>query len=103
MSEEQTWRSEDTGVFSFKVFFGAGLPPPFAEHSYSPHRAGALSEAKCIVFAAEGLFLAHGSPFNCGNGLDSPKAPSPYYCGEISASRKDDYFSFPSALSSCCA
>jgi len=28
--------------------------------------AAAFSEAECIVFAAEGLLLAHGFPFNCG-------------------------------------
>jgi hypothetical protein len=29
-------------------------------------KAAALSEAECIVFAPEGLLLAHDFPFNCG-------------------------------------
>jgi hypothetical protein len=30
LSEGQTWRSDDIGVFGFKVFFDAGSQPSFA-------------------------------------------------------------------------
>jgi hypothetical protein len=59
VSEGQTWRSEDTRVFSFKVF----LVPARRLHCLTLLRtaltAAAFSEAECIVFAAEGLLLAH--------------------------------------------
>jgi hypothetical protein len=67
MSEGRTWSSEDTGVFSFKVFFGAWLAPSICftwlRKALTP---AAFSEAERIVFAAEGLRLAHDFPFNCG-------------------------------------
>jgi hypothetical protein len=65
-SEGRTWSSEDTGVFSFKVFFGARLAPSIGFTGLrNALTAAALSEAKRIVFAAEGLLLAHDFPFNC--------------------------------------
>jgi hypothetical protein len=59
LSEGQTWSSEDTGVFSFKVF----LTPARSLHLLNvvapALTAAAFSEAQRIVFAAEGLLLAH--------------------------------------------
>jgi hypothetical protein len=37
VSEGQTWSSEDTRVLSFKVFFGAGAPLPFAQRNHALH------------------------------------------------------------------
>jgi hypothetical protein len=64
MSEGQTWRSEDTGVFSFKVLFGTGALLPFDYRRLHGTDGCHLSEAERIVFAPEGLLLAHDSPFN---------------------------------------
>ena len=56
MSEGRTWRSEDTRVFSFKVFFGAWLAPSIRFTWLSNAlTAAAVSEAERIVFAAEGF------------------------------------------------
>jgi len=66
MSEGQTWSSEDTRVFSYKVFFGSARRCHFVSVvSYSTDRLPS-SEAERIVFAAEGLLLAHRFRFNCG-------------------------------------
>jgi hypothetical protein len=37
MGKERTWSSEDTRVFSFKVFFSAWLAPSFALRGYATH------------------------------------------------------------------
>jgi hypothetical protein len=66
VSEEQTWRSEDAECSVSKSF----LVPARRLHLLNAVTHGTdscrLSEAECIVFAAEGLFLARGFPFNCG-------------------------------------
>jgi hypothetical protein len=71
MSEGQAWRSEDTGVFSFKVF----LAPAHRFHLLTSLRtaltAAAFSEAERIVFAPEGLLLAHNFLFKCGIRVDT--------------------------------
>jgi hypothetical protein len=36
--------------------------------------AAAFSEAERIVFAAEGLLLAHDFPFNCGIRVDASRS-----------------------------
>jgi hypothetical protein len=66
MSEGQTWSSEDTRLFSFKVFFGAARSSICLRSLHSALTAAAFSEAERIVFAAEGLLLAHAFPFNFG-------------------------------------
>jgi hypothetical protein len=66
VSEGQTWSSEDTGVFSFKAFFGSGSQLHLLTVVTQSLPAGALSEAERIVFAAEGLLLDHDFPLNCG-------------------------------------
>ena len=59
MSEEQTCNSEDTQLCSFKAFLllaGCFI----GQCTDSQHlRLLACSEAECIVFAMEGLFLTH--------------------------------------------
>jgi hypothetical protein len=50
----------------FKVFFGAGSQLYLLTVVRRALTAAAFSEAERIVFAAEGLFLAHGFPFYCG-------------------------------------
>jgi hypothetical protein len=75
VSEEQTWSSEDTRLFSFKVFFGAGSPPPFCLTFLLPAlTAAALSEAERIVFATEGLFLAHDFPSTAESGINAVRS-----------------------------
>jgi hypothetical protein len=51
---------------SFKVFFGAGSQLHLLTVVTQRTDSCRLSEAERIVFAAEGLFLAHDFPFNCG-------------------------------------
>jgi hypothetical protein len=74
VSEEQTWSSEDTRVFSFKVFFGAGSLLPFASRSYSRHwqllscqRQNALSSLRKVCS------LLHDFSFNCGIRVQMPE------------------------------
>lgn len=59
MSEERTWNSEDTQLCSCKVFFAvAGCF--IGERTDKQHLQWlSCSEAECIVFAMEGLLLAH--------------------------------------------
>jgi hypothetical protein len=59
VSEGQTWSSEDTRVFSCKVFFGPARRSICLTSLPTALTAAVLSEAERIVFAAEGLFLAH--------------------------------------------
>jgi|RhiMetdeSRZDD1v2_1073273.scaffolds.fasta_scaffold424813_2 hypothetical protein len=59
LSEGQTWSSEDTGVFSFKVFLTPAVASICLMSLRSALTAAAFSEAQRIVFAAEGLLLAH--------------------------------------------
>jgi hypothetical protein len=66
MSEGQTWSSEDARVFSYKVFFGSARRCHFVSVVSSSTDRLPSSEAERIVFAAEGLLLAHRFPFNCG-------------------------------------
>ena len=56
MTEGGTWSSEDTGAFSFKVFFGARLAPSirgtWLRYALT---AAVFSELERIVFAAKGF------------------------------------------------
>jgi hypothetical protein len=64
MSEGRTWSSEDTGLFSFKVFFGAWLAAAFALRGYATHRQPLPSQRqKRIVFAAEGFVVSSADRF----------------------------------------
>ena len=72
MSEGRTWSSEDTRVFSFKAFLGAWLAAYICfTWLRNALTAAAFSEAERIVFAAEGLLLAHSFPVNCGIQVES--------------------------------
>jgi hypothetical protein len=56
MSEGRTWSGEDTGLFSFKVFFGAGLAHSIGFTWLSNAlTAAAFSEAERIVFVVDGF------------------------------------------------
>jgi hypothetical protein len=75
VSEEQTWSSEDTRLLVSKSFWRR-LAAPFAYRGHAAHlTVAAFSEAERIVFAAEGLFLAHAFPFYCGIRVDSAEKP----------------------------
>jgi hypothetical protein len=69
VGEGQTWSSEDTRVFSFKVLFWPRLAASICVTSL-PTAVAVYSEAQRIVFAAEGLLLARGFPVNGGIGLN---------------------------------
>ena len=75
MSEGQTWSSEDTRLLVFKVFFGAGSQLHLLTVVTQRTDSCRLSEAERIVFAAEGLFLAHDFPFYCGIRLNKNVLP----------------------------
>jgi hypothetical protein len=66
VSEGQTWNSEDTRLLVSKSFLVPARSSICLPSLRSALTAAAFSEAECIVFAAEGLFLAHDFPFNCG-------------------------------------
>jgi hypothetical protein len=66
VSEEQTWSSEDTRLLVSKSFLAPARNSICLPSLRSALTAAAFSEAERIVFAAEGLFLAHDFPFNCG-------------------------------------
>jgi hypothetical protein len=66
VSEGQTWSSEDARLLVSKSFFGSGSQLHLLTVLRSTLTAAAFSEAERIVFAAEGLFLAHDFPFYCG-------------------------------------
>jgi hypothetical protein len=59
MSEGQTWSSEDTRVFSFKVFLTLARGLHCVTSLPTALTAAVFSEAERIVFAAEGLLFAH--------------------------------------------
>jgi hypothetical protein len=59
MSEGQTWSSEDTRVFSFKVFLTLARGLHCVTSLPTALTAAFFSEAERIVFAAEGLLFAH--------------------------------------------
>jgi hypothetical protein len=66
VSEGQTWSSEDTRLLVSKSFFAPARSSICLLSLRSALTAAAFSEAERIVFAAEGLFLAHDFPFYCG-------------------------------------
>ena len=71
MSEERTWNSEDTQPCSCKVFFAvAGCF--IGERTDIQHLQWlSCSEAECIVFAMEGLLLAHDLCSTAESGLSA--------------------------------
>jgi hypothetical protein len=66
VSEGQTWSSEDTRLLVSKYFLARARNSICLPSLRSALTAAAFSEAEHIVFAAEGLFLAHDFPFYCG-------------------------------------
>jgi hypothetical protein len=66
VSEGQTWSSEDTRLLVAKSFLAPVRSSISLPSLRSAVTAAAFSEAERIVFAAEGLFLAHDFPFYCG-------------------------------------
>jgi hypothetical protein len=68
VSEEQTCSREDTRVLSFKVLLGPARRLHLLTLLPTAQTAAVLSsEAERIVFAAEGLLLAHDFPFQLRN------------------------------------
>ena len=74
MSEGRTWSSEDTRVFSSKVFFGEWLARSICfTWVRNALAAAAVSEAERTVFAAEGLLMTSRS--TAESGLNVEPAP----------------------------
>jgi len=65
MSEGRTWSSEDTQPYSFKVFSTLRLLLDCPNYLRTALMYVADLEAECIVFATEGLLLAHDFISDC--------------------------------------
>jgi hypothetical protein len=65
MSKGRTWSSEDSGVFSFKVFFGAWLAPTIGSTWLrNAPTAATFSETEThFLFAAEGFVVSSAERF----------------------------------------
>ena len=68
MSGQRTW-GEDTQPCSFKVFFALGMLLIGQRTGMQHSRLLLCSEAECIVFAMEGLLLAHDLRSTAESGL----------------------------------
>jgi hypothetical protein len=79
VSEGQTWSSEDTRLLVSKSFLAPARSSICLPLLRSALTAAAFSEAERIVFAAEGLFLAHAFPFNCGIRVETGHYAVRYY------------------------
>jgi hypothetical protein len=74
VSEGQTWSSEDTRLLVSKSFLAPARSSICLPSLRNAPTAAAFSEAERIVFAAEGLFLAHDFPFYCGIRVETTKS-----------------------------
>jgi hypothetical protein len=99
VSEGQTWSSEDTRLLVSKSFLAPARSSICLPSLRSALTAAAFSEAERIVFAAEGLFLAHDFPFNCGIRVEPPMIDVPYAYG-LTVKIRNDWRSKKS--NSCC-
>ena len=66
LSSRQAWSSEDTQPYSFKVLFALRLLLDFPNYLPTALMYVAGLETECIVFATEGLHLAHDFISYCG-------------------------------------
>ena len=74
MSEGRTWSSEDTNRTASKSFFALRLLLDCPNYLRTALMNVADLEAECIVFATEGLLLAHDFISDCGIRAQWPSA-----------------------------